>query len=351
MQAIRATPATRGMRAADPIGRSRSTVTMRRTRAQIVSELEAQGFHFRTFEIAHDSVHAVADWDWNQRDLPHIPFVHGGFRLASGVAEDGLAVGVYVQRILGVRLPVTVSFHHLHESPRARVYQAALGALVVVIGAELAPIPAGTRVSTVYSVGSLPATRLLLPAAEWLLRRNYQRLTEEDEPLRSRRRQLRGWGYAFAADTEGARYDRSLDLGRANVISPQAEAPPAQVAIGARDREILIGRDDHLGLRILSAGPRDRLRVFPRLCVHEGASLDGCAEREGALRCPWHGQRVAPVATFDREAPCAQVRETTHHRLELAGGVLHVAPRGSGSRSAADAASALQGVGGPHEPR
>jgi len=306
---------------------------VRRTRAQIVSELEAQRLHFRTFEIVHDSQHAIADWDWNQRDLPHIPFVHGGFRLAPGVAEEGLAAGVYVQRILGVRLPIAVSFHHLHESPRARVYQAALGPLVVVIGAEIAPISSGTRVSTVYSVGSLPAMRPLLPAAEWLLRRNYQRLTQEDEPLRARRRRLRGWGYSFAADNEGASYARSLDLGRANVTFPEVRVSPGQVNVGPRDREILIGRDDHLGLRISAAGPHDPILVFPRLCAHEGASLDGCAVRKGMVVCPWHGRRIAPVATFDRRAPCTQVRETAHHRLELAGEVLRVGPRGSGTGS------------------
>jgi len=280
---------------------------VRRTRAQIVSELEAQRLHFRTFEIVHDSQHAIADWDWNQRDLPHIPFVHGGFRLAPGVAEEGLAAGVYVQRILGVRLPI--------------------------IGAEIAPISSGTRVSTVYSVGSLPAMRPLLPAAEWLLRRNYQRLTQEDEPLRARRRRLRGWGYSFAADNEGASYARSLDLGRANVTFPEVRVSPGQVNVGPRDREILIGRDDHLGLRISAAGPHDPILVFPRLCAHEGASLDGCAVRKGMVVCPWHGRRIAPVATFDRRAPCTQVRETAHHRLELAGEVLRVGPRGSGTGS------------------
>ena len=30
------------------------------------------------------------------------------------------------------------------------------------------------------------------------------------------------------------------------------------------------------------------------MCLHEGASLDGCAEEGRALRCPWHGRRIAP---------------------------------------------------------
>jgi hypothetical protein len=300
---------------------------VRRTREQIVSDLEAQGLSFRTFSIVHDSPHALSDWDWNQRDLPHIPFVHGGFRLVHAAAEDGLAAGIYVQRVLGLRVPMTVTFHHLAGSSCARVYQAALGPLVLVIGADLTANRTGVRVSTVYSVGSLPATRLLLPLAERLLRRNYARIHDEDEPLRRRRHALRAWGYRFTADSEGGSYGRSLDLGRANVIAPPAEVRRERVSIAGPDRQILIGRDDHVGLQILVDRRRGCVSIYPRMCPHEGASLDGCAEAGGALRCPWHGRRITPLASFDLHARGPEVRETPHHRLELAADVLRVAPR------------------------
>jgi hypothetical protein len=232
-----------------------------------------------------------------------------------------------VQRILGVRVPMTVTFHHLDGARPARVYQAALGPLVVVVGADLEPIPSGVRVSTVYSVGSLPAARWLLPVAERLLRRNYARLHDEDEPLRARRRELRGWGYRFAADGEGGSYVRSLDLDRCNVIAPPAEVRRERVTIGGGDRRVVMGRADHLGLQVVADRRGGRLSVYPRMCPHEGASLDGCAEQTGAIRCPWHGRRIPPLATFDRDARGPVVRETPHHRLELAAGVLHVAPR------------------------
>jgi hypothetical protein len=273
----------------------------------------------------HDSPHAIADWDWNQRDLPHIPFIHGGFRLVPGAVDDGLVSGVYVQRILGVRLPLAVSYHHLSESPRSRVYAAAMGPILVVVGADLEPIAGGTRVSTVYSLGSLPAVRLILPLAEIVLRRNYARLTKEDEPMRERRRTLRAWGYRFA-DAEGPSYARSLDVTRSNVVAPPGEARPERVAIGEHDREVHLGRDDHLGLRVVVDRAASRLRVYPRMCPHEGASLDGCAERGSALRCPWHGRRITPLATFDLTAPGPEVRETPHHRLSLSRCTLTVTP-------------------------
>jgi hypothetical protein len=63
------------------------------------------------------------------------------------------------------------------------------------------------------------------------------------------------------------------------------------------------------------------------MCAHEGASLDGCEVSGRAIRCPWHGRRIEPLATFDLGARAPEVHVTAHHRLELAGGELTVTPR------------------------
>jgi len=294
---------------------------VRRTREQVVADFVAEGFAFRTFTIEHDSPHALADWDWNQRDLPHVPRVHGGFRfIASAVDEDG-AVGFYLQRLLGLRVPLLVAFEH--DGPRSRMYRAALGPFVLVIEASLAAIAAGTRVRTTYSVGASRRLGFVLPWAERWLRRNYARITNEDEPLRRRRAELRAWGYRFAADETGAGYRRSLDLGASNVRAPERAAPCEHQLLldGGGEREWRIGRDDHLGLRVVRDG--DRVRVFERMCRHEGASLDACPVSGGVVECPWHGRRVAPIATFDlRRAP--ETVRTAHHQLALDGALLRI---------------------------
>ena len=288
-----------------------------RRREEIVAGLTASGLVFRTFSIAHDSPHAVADWDWNQRDLPHIPFVHGGFRLVPLVVGDELAAGMFVQRIFGVALPLGVTYHH--PGPGVRVYTTTLGPLALVVEATLTASGAGTQVSTTYSVGARPLLRWMLPAAEWFLRRNYQQIFAEDEPLRARRRQLRGWGYRFDDD---AGYQRSLRLDEDHVRVPAADV--AEVVAPVGDTPVLIGRDDHLGLRIVPAG--DALLVFPRMCPHQGASLDDCADDGETITCPWHGRRIACVARFGRHHDGEQVRELGRRRLSLRGGVLRVAP-------------------------
>jgi nitrite reductase/ring-hydroxylating ferredoxin subunit len=114
------------------------------------------------------------------------------------------------------------------------------------------------------------------------------------------------------------------------VIVPGGEVRPEDVPLGD-GREILVGRDDHLGLRVLQSGRRRSVSVYPRMCAHEGASLDGCPIEGGAIRCPWHGRTIAALATFDLARSDDEARETVHHRLAIVGATLRIAPVTTGS--------------------
>jgi hypothetical protein len=289
-----------------------------------VADLERQGLRFRTFDVEVTGADVLADVRWNQRDLSHVAHVHGGFRFTPLSVGDDAVSGLYLQRVLGVRLPLAVSF--VQTSPDSRLYQSTLGPLVLLIESDLATVDSGVRERTTYSVGAPAWLAPLLPWAERLLRRNAARLQAEDEPLRARRRVLRGWGYRFADDEEGASYRRSLDLDRENVRPPPVTepVPPTELALDDGAREWRIGRDDHLGLRVVRDG--DAVCVYPRMCLHEGASLDGCDVRAGgALRCPWHGRRAAPLALLALGG-AREERRLPHHRLELAGARLRIEP-------------------------
>ncbi len=296
---------------------------VRRSRADIVHDLEAQGLRFRTFSIVHESEHALADWDWNQRDLLHVPFVHGGFRLTHATVDADVASVVYLQRVLGLRVPVAATFFHPDPARPLRIYTATLGPFALVVEADLERTPTGTRVETTYSVGAPGISRALLPLAERFLRMNYARIDREDHALRSRRRELRQWGYGFVED-HGS-YSRSLDLGVRNVAAPPHAESAMRVQLGRGPRDVFVGRSDHLGLRVI-VRPDGSACVYPRMCMHEGASLDACEERRGTLRCPWHGRTIAPLATFDTR-DSTRVRETSHHRLELVGDELSITAR------------------------
>jgi hypothetical protein len=284
---------------------------MLRSRRQMVADLEAQGLRFRTFTIETNGPDCVADVEWNQRDLAHVAHIHGGFRFTPATVSEDSAVGLYLQKVLG--LPVVMAVGYAQATPTTRLYHSSLGPLALIIESDLVEAPSGACERTTYSVGAPRWLRWLLPAAEQLLRRNFAQLQREDEPIRARRRQLRQWGYDFHRHG----YLSSLDLTRENVIAPPLPAPEAAISLDD-GCEWRIGRDDHVGLRVV----RDdsQLMIFPRLCRHEGASLDGCPVRGGELRCPWHGRRIAPLVRMRLDQP-GEAR-TAHHRLILDGNKL-----------------------------
>jgi nitrite reductase/ring-hydroxylating ferredoxin subunit len=300
---------------------------LRGTRAEIVAKLETQGMHFRDFTIERDSPACVDDWDWNQRDVPHVALVHGGFHVVPLMVGDDACTAVSMQRVLGLRLPLVLAIHHL--SRHERVYVAALGPFVVVVEARLAARgPSGTLVTVRYSIGAGWVLLPVLPLIELSMRRNFDQVWAEDVPLQRRRSELRSWGYSFVADREGASYRASMNMTAERVTPPAIVAEAASIPLASlgEDGEARCGRDDHLGLRLVRQGAR--LLVFPRMCMHEGASLDRCPIEGDAIRCSWHGRKARPLATFDIASPAAQEATTPHHRLRFDGAELSVAPRG-----------------------
>jgi hypothetical protein len=47
----------------------------------------------------------------------------------------------------------------------------------------------------------------------------------------------------------------------------------------------------------------NKLQVFPRICLHEGASLDDAKISNDCLICPWHGKKIKPIFEIDLQSP------------------------------------------------
>ena len=91
----------------------------------------------------------------------------------------------------------------------------------------------------------------------------------------------------------------------------------SKVAVAdAMNKVTQLGDADHLGLQV-SVEP-DRIRIFPRLCPHRGASLDDHACSGPTVACPWHGRIFRPVAEFANDGS-HQLFEGPLHRCEYDG--------------------------------
>lgn len=317
---------------------SNSAFSSDRTNEQphpLTAEFERVGMRWHRFFIQHTSPHRMEDWDWNQRDVPHVPFVHGGFSAAPlHLGDDGFSAFTF-QRLFGVRVPLLNALHH--PSPDRRVYATALGPFALVVEASLERLPdTGTLVRTEYTVAAKRPFSVLFPLLERFMRRNYRKVFDEDEPLRRRRSELRSWGLRFREDEEGASYKKSMNPAIDRVtVPPATEVNEWRVRVDTLEpgKALFVGRSDHLGLRFVLE--TDRIAIYPRLCLHAGACLDNPLKLEGLLRCPWHGRKIHPLCTFDvRSGSTPRHATSAFHAFSFDGNEIRVTTAPSESASA-----------------
>jgi nitrite reductase/ring-hydroxylating ferredoxin subunit len=297
----------------------------RLTRDGIVAQLEAKGLRFRTVTCTTEGDYLPTDVDWNNKDVQHLNHVHTWVRDVTFVVDEDLQASVSLQKVAGIEFPLVLV--HYDNGPNHQTHVVTLLTWTVVTRHEFTRLgPNRTRAVTSYTVGGTRFWMLFFPAIRWAIRRNYRRLMAEDVPLRERRGRLRSWGYTFRGDERPMRDLRaSLPITDDNVVPPAATtaAPTDPVAVDdiARDGWTLVGRSDHLGLKLRRSG--DRILAFPRMCPHEGAELDDTPVDGDCLRCPWHGRRLAPLATLALDGPEASAT-TPWHELRVEDGRLHI---------------------------
>lgn len=92
-----------------------------------------------------------------------------------------------------------------------------------------------------------------------------------------------------------------------------------------QEGEFFWGRDDAWGLRLVRSN--NTLRIFARMCHHEGASLDQQACVNHQIQCPWHGRLTLPIATFDLTQVVCQQADARLHQIRFTEGLIAITLR------------------------
>lgn len=306
---------------------------MKLSHDQIVERLEAHGLVHRTVQMHTEGEYLPTDVDWNNKDVPHLNHLHSLVNDVTCVAEKDLQASISLQKVLGIPFPLILV--HYDIGPNHQTHFVTLLAYSMITNHQFIQLsPTRTRAVTTYTVCSTRFWMLFWPLIRRLIKRNWAQLMTEDVPMRTRRGQLRSWGYSFRGDDEPMRDIRaSIPIAANNVLlpDPPLEVPaiaPVPVERIPRDGFTYLSREDHLGLALTRDG--DRVLAYPRLCPHEGARLDDAPMADGCLVCPWHGRELGPVATLDlrEDEPHA---DTDWHHLEVVDGKLHVSVSEAGT--------------------
>lgn len=285
---------------------------------KIVRDLKKEGLDFKEFSFVHEGSYLPTDGDWNYKDVPHLHHIHQLVEAVITRVSTDYISSLNVQKIFGIKFPLAV-FNYVTDSGRQCYYTTFIFyALIIETSFELVA-PSRTRVTTHYQVGANKFWLLFFPLIRWALKRNYYDLMLGDIPMREQRGMLRDKGYQFAGDNKAYSFLETMDLTETHLI------PPAELKFSSgvidlslelpANGTICWGEKDSTGLKLVREG--EKLRIYSRVCHHEGASLDQADCKAGRLQCPWHGRLIAPICEFRFDESKDLTGESAHHRFVL----------------------------------
>ena len=254
-------------------------------------------FVFTSAEHQSSGEYLSPDAEWNYNDVPHLHEVHELAEAVQGAIADDYAASIFIQKIGPFRFPMTVFIGNI--SRFENIYFTTLGPFILLIRTNWTTVGIRTTVVTKYCLGSGKWLKWTHKFVYKILASNYGVLMSADIPMRTRRGELRSRKYSFKGDTDGYGFDSSVKINSLGVEAPSElkefewQSEISQIGVGTT----LIGADDNSGVQLIRQD--NLIRVFPRICMHAGASLDFRKIENSCIKCPWHGKLIKPILTID----------------------------------------------------
>lgn len=281
---------------------------------QVLKNLQALGFKSKSFTLDSEGKWAPEDAEWNYYDVPHLNEVHSQADAATLYTLERYSSSILRQRVGPISLPAIVSI--FESSEHSIAYASTIGPFIICVESSWALMDFGTtRVQTTYTIST---TKIWAPWT-WVIRkllvRNYGILMSEDLPMRERRGQLRELGYTFTTDKNGSTFIGSTDLRSNNVLVPQLPKDSWSLATAEilSGEDLYVGPTDVRGVRLKREG--DQIFFYPRMCLHEGALLDGIGPNSNGVKCPWHGRVERKLGVLDLGGNTNTVELGQSHRV------------------------------------
>lgn len=262
------------------------------------SFLLCSGFRKLDLQLVTTGAYLPTDSEWNYSDIPHLNYVHTKVDGYTLLAEKNNIHSLFLQRVGPLLLPAAVSIFH-HE-PGRHDYIMSLLNVIIVVATTHEPFDCGCKTTTSYAFYYRGLFGYLVAfGARLMTRRNYKTLMSEDLPMRNQRGLLRRRGVRFAYDDQ-----ELIGFAETNDVS-QDHVDASNLCRKSESSTITIqGLTGHRTLEdflIELFWYKDTVILMPLICPHEGAPLGRQQLKPNHLaECPWHGRRVAKLATLNR---------------------------------------------------
>ena len=287
----------------------------------MISGLQELGFVFTSTQQITEGEYLSSDVEWNYNDLPHLCEVHDLAERVEGVIAEDYAASILVQKVGPFELPMSLFNYAISRSEN--FYFTSFGPYVLLVQTKWTTKDQTTKVVTTYFLGSKKILKISHKLVHSLLAKNYRNLMKDDIPMRSRRGSLRFRGYTFTGDSSGNGFLELFNLAKCGVVAPtDLNSFTWECLISAVEQgTTLAGSNDNSGVRLQRED--DLLTVFPRICMHAGASLDLAKIDGSCIKCPWHGRLIKPIFTVNL-ADDTKIYESKGLRVEVKNSMLFV---------------------------
>ena len=294
----------------------------------LIQKFKNHGFHFTQFMNECEDSCLPVDAEWNLKDIAHVPFMHHHAIREFTYIGNNVYNTLDIQKVMGITIPQSTIFYSCVEDNKT-ITHTTLFFGVILIETSFQPIgELKTRTIARYAIGSkFILGRLLHPIIKFGVIRNWKRFNEDDRPVRSRKGALRQKGYTF--DTQSpVDHLKTIDTSKNGIFilkegskSHQPKERRKLTLSKNMNKNILVGEDDHLGLQI-KITPKV-IRIFPRLCPHQGGSLDNCDLNVLSIACPWHGRKFTALCSI-RHNGKQQTYSGPYHKVTYESDVLEI---------------------------
>ena len=276
---------------------------------KIVSFMEDENDWVKTFEVMSTGLYEPEDAIWNYKDAPHLNCIHSLAMGCQALTSDNHVAAIHTQKIMGIKLPMTlVEYQYV---PNELIYFSTLLFFTLLVNTKVNKEQDKTFVKTKYYVAGPWFTKPFFYLIRRLILKNYKILMSEDLPMRDRKANLRQLGYTFSHDKTEHSWINSTKIYSNNVVPPIGSVNIKIDLLNETilDGEYLFGNSAIHGIRVIKKS--QNITLYPRLCMHEGACLDGQKVlANGLMKCPWHGRNIQPIAYFSLDS--IEVISTDH---------------------------------------